>query len=127
MVRPGNDGGGARAENAQVSPGDVRLDAGELRRALDGIAAKYPGDDASQLGAAADWFVAAFKTAELPFNKAVTEGPLEKVGPARSADCALLSARQGGLDGRLGISGQRAPPGSATHPLFCFMLCVHAT
>ena len=65
-----------------MSPGDVRLDAGELRRALDGIAAKYPGDDARQLGAAADWFVSAFKTAELPFNKAVTEGPLEKVGPA---------------------------------------------
>ena len=109
-----------------MSPGDVRLDAGDLRRALDGIAAKYPGDDASQLGAAADWFVSAFKTAELPFNKAVTEGPLEKVGPACSADAPLLPARRGGLDGRLGITGQRAPPGSAMHtyPALC---SVHAT
>ena len=69
-----------------MSPGDVRLEASELRRSLDDIAAKYPGDDASQLGAAADWFVSAFKTAELPFNKAVTEGPLEKVGAPCRAD-----------------------------------------
>ena len=72
--------------SAQVSPGDVQLEAGELRRALGDIAAKYPGDDASQLGAAADWFVSAFKLAELPFNKAVMEGPLDKVSLACSAD-----------------------------------------
>ncbi|KAK9831873.1 hypothetical protein WJX81_004370 [Elliptochloris bilobata] len=80
----------------KVSPGDVRLDAGQLRRALEAIAAKYPGDDASQLGAAADWFVSAFKSAELPFNKAVTEGPLEKAAdvPYRylSSDVAVAAA-----------------------------------
>lgn len=56
----------------------MQLEAGELQSALAAIAGKYPGDDASQLGAAADWFVSAFKSCELPFNKAVTEGPLEK-------------------------------------------------
>ena len=110
----------APVRNVQVSPGDVRLEAGELAAALARFADKYPGDDASQLGAAADWFVGAFKQCELPFNKAVTDGPLEKAGPPCLAVWELLvlkmqawSTHWPSSEGALSPGGGGAEPRSA--------------
>jgi hypothetical protein len=103
--------------NAQVSPGDVRLEAGELAAALARFADKYPGDDASQLGAAADWFVGAFKQCELAFNKAVADGPVEKARPLCLAVWEpLVGTTQAGSSHQASSAGALSPGGGGAVP-----------
>mmetsp|Transcript_6666 Transcript_6666/g.19195 ORF Transcript_6666/g.19195 Transcript_6666/m.19195 type:complete len:682 (-) Transcript_6666:259-2304(-) len=57
----------------------AKLDCVQLRQVISSVEERYAADERVQLDLVADHFVTAFREADLPFNKLLTDQPLEKV------------------------------------------------